>query len=305
MPKFSIIIPVYNVEPYIKKCLDSVTRQTYKDYEVIIINDGSTDKSMEIAKKYDFKIINQQNQGQSAARNKGIKNAKGEYIVFLDSDDTIEKDLLKKLDQATSDKPDVIRYQVRTTYEDKDAINYPEEGFDTCSGVDAFEKICHYHFVDAVALYCIKRKYYEEENFSFKEGTLHEDFRLIPVLIMKAKTVKSLSYIGYNYLQRNNSTMNSNDYQKTKRKVIDFYNHYKEMIKEIDKTKLDSKIFKSFIANSLILKITELQGNDYKEYKRKLKEEKVFDNVLTDTLPRKIKRVLLEISPKVFYKYNK
>ena len=302
MPKFSIIIPVYNVEPYIKKCLDSVTSQTYKDYEVIIINDGSTDKSMEIAKKYDFKIINQQNQGQSAARNKGIKNSKGEYIVFLDSDDTIEKDLLKKLDQATSDKPDVIRYQVRTTYEDKDAINYPEKAFDTCSGVEAFEKICHYHFVDAVALYCIKRKYYEEENFSFKEGTLHEDFRLIPVLIMKAKTVKSISYIGYNYLQRNNSTMYSNDYQKTKRKVIDFYNHYKEMIKEIDKTKLDSRIFKSFIANSLILKITELQGNDYKEYKRKLKEEKVFDNVLTDTLPRKIKRVLLEISPKIYYR---
>lgn len=302
MPKYSIIIPVYNVEAYIKKCLDSVVNQTYKDYEVIIINDGSTDHSMEIAKDYHFKIINQENKGQSAARNRGMKQAKGEYIVFLDSDDTIEKDLLKKLEKATTDKPDVIRYQVRTTFEEKDSVDYKEESFDTCSGVEAFEKICKYHFVDAVALYCVKRKYLEEENFSFKEGTLHEDFRLIPVLIMKAKKVKSISYIGYNYLQRNNSTMNSNNYQKTKRKVIDFYNHYKDMIKEIDKTNLDSRIFKSFIANSLILKITELKGKDYQEYKRKLKEEKVFDNILTDTFPRKIKRVLLEMSPKIYYR---
>lgn len=302
MPKFSVIIPVYNVEPFIKKCLDSMESQTFKDYEVIIINDGSTDKSMEIAKNYSFKMINQENKGQSAARNRGIKSAKGEYIVFLDSDDTIEKDLLKKLDQETKDYPDVIRYQVRTTYENREPIDYPEEAFDTCSGVEAFEKICNYHFVDAVALYAIKRKYYEEEHFSFKEGTLHEDFRLIPMLIMKAKKVKSISYIGYNYLQRNNSTMNSNDYQKTKRKVVDFYNHYKEMIKEIDQTDLDSRVFKSFIANSLILKVTELKGKDYKEYKKKLKEEKVLDNILADTVTRKIKKALLEISPKLYYK---
>ena len=93
MSKFSIIIPVYNVENYIKKCLDSVFAQTEKDYEVIVVNDGTKDNSMDIVKNYDVKIVNQKNQGLSEARNTGLKNAKGEYILFLDSDDYIEKNL--------------------------------------------------------------------------------------------------------------------------------------------------------------------------------------------------------------------
>lgn len=299
MPKFSIIVPVYNVEKYIKKCLDSIMNQSFKDYEVIVINDGTKDKSMDIVKKYDVKIINQENKGQSSARNHGIKEAKGEYIVFLDSDDTIERDLLKELNEVTKDKPDVVRFQVRETYENKENIEYKEEAFDTCEGEEAFSKICKYHFVEAVALYCVKREYYEKEKFTFAEGMLHEDFRLIPLLIIKAKKVKSISYIGYNYLQRENSTMNTTDYKKTKKKVEDFYNHYQYMIKEINKTKLDSKVFKSFISNSLILKVCELKGKDYKKYKKKLIEDKVFDNLLTDTFTRKIKKVLFRISPKM------
>ena len=97
MPKFSIIIPVYNVEKYLKKCLDSVFNQTYKDYEVIVVNDGTKDNSMDIVKDYDVKVINQKNQGLSAARNAGVKKATGEYLIFLDSDDYWEKDLLKEL----------------------------------------------------------------------------------------------------------------------------------------------------------------------------------------------------------------
>ena len=302
MPKFSIIVPVYNVEKYIKKCLDSIMNQSFKDYEVIVINDGTKDNSMDIVKKYDVKIINQENKGQSSARNHGIKEAKGEYIVFLDSDDTIEKDLLKELNDATKDKPDVVRFQVRETYENKEDIEYKEEAFDTCEGEEAFSKICKYHFVEAVALYCVRREYYEKEKFVFAEGMLHEDFRLIPLLIIKAKKVKSIPYIGYNYLQRENSTMNTTDYKKTKKKVEDFYNHYHYMMKEIEKLKVNANVFKSFIANSLILKITELEKKDYKEYKKKLKEDRVFDNILSDTIPRKIKKSILKIDPKLYYR---
>ena len=78
MPKFSIIIPVYNVEKYIEKCLDSVFNQTEDDYEVIVVNDGTPDNSIELIKDYNVKIINQKNQGLSAARNKGAEKAKGE-----------------------------------------------------------------------------------------------------------------------------------------------------------------------------------------------------------------------------------
>ena len=80
MPKFSIIIPVYDVEKYIKKCLDSVFNQTYNNYEVIVVNDGTKDNSMEIVKNYNVITINQKNQGLSMARNNGVKKAKGEYL---------------------------------------------------------------------------------------------------------------------------------------------------------------------------------------------------------------------------------
>ena len=98
--------------------------------------------------------------------------------------------------------------------------------------------------------------------------------------------------------------MSSNSYDKVLKKVEDFYHHYKYLIKEIDKTDLNSKIFKSFVANSLILKITELNNNDYNKYKNKLIEDKVFDNLLDDTLPRKIKKILIKISPKIYYKWR-
>ena len=116
---------------------------------------------------------------------------------------------------------------------------------------------------------------------------------------MKAKKVNSISYIGYNYFQRQGSIMSEKNYEKTKKKVMDFYNHYLYLIEEINKTSLDSKIYKSFIANSLVLKICELQGKDYQEYKKKLKKEKVYDNLLTDTFFRKIKKIGFQISPKL------
>lgn len=304
MPKFSIIIPVYNVEEYIKECLDSVMEQTYKDFEVIVVNDGTKDKSMDIVKKYKVKALNQENQGLSAARNNGAKHAKGEYILFLDSDDTIEKDLLKNLAEAIKDKPDVVRFQIQEMYEDKSKKEFKEEGFNTCKGEKAFSKICQYHFVENAWCYAIRRSYYEKEKYEFAKGMIHEDFGLIPLVIIKASRVKAMDYIGYNYRQRNNSIMSTKNYEKTKKKVDDFLKHYIFLTNEINKTKVDATVFKSFIANSLILKITELDRKDYKEYKKILKEEKVFDQLLTDSFGRKIKKVLLKISPKLYYRHK-
>ncbi len=304
MPKFSIIIPVYNVEEYIKKCLDSVFAQTEKDFEVIVVNDGTKDNSMEIAKKYKVKIINQENSGLSAARNRGVKEAKGEYLLFLDSDDYLEKNLLCEIKKSLKNNPDLVRFQIKEKYPDK-IVEYKERAFTGLSGEKAFKKITDYHFVENAWCYAIKRKYYLEENFEFKKGTIHEDFGLIPLVIIKAKVVNSISYIGYNYLQRQNSIMSSEDYDKTKKKVIDFYNHYQFLLKEIDKTSLNSNHFKSFISNSLILKITELKNKDYHRYLKILKQEKVFENLLVDTRTRRIKKLIIKISPKLYYKIMK
>ena len=102
MYKLSVIIPVYNVENYLRECLDSITSQTVKDIEIICIDDGSTDNSPKILKEYQkkdsrIKIITKENGGQASARNLGIKKAQGEYIAFIDSDDFIESEMLEKL----------------------------------------------------------------------------------------------------------------------------------------------------------------------------------------------------------------
>lgn len=300
MPTFSIIIPVYGVENYIKRCLDSVFAQTYGNVEVIVVNDGTKDNSMEIVKNYQVKIINQENAGLSAARNTGVKYATGDYIFFLDSDDYIEPDLLLEVSKMLDNNPDLIRFQIREVFEDNTPpIDYNEIGFLGIEGVEAFDRISRYHFVENAWSYIIRREYYLNNNFEFKVGTMHEDFGLMPLVIIKSRSVNSLNYIGYNYLQRQGSIMNNNDYEKTKKKVADFYNHYLFLLSEINKTNLRSDTFKSFIANSLIIKVCELEKEDYKAYKKKLKEDKVFDNLLTDSTVRKIKKIVFKINPKL------
>ena len=302
MPKFSIIIPVYNVEKYIKECLDSLKKQTYQDFEVIIINDGTKDKSMEIAKKYPYKIINQLNQGLSVARNNGVKHAKGEYIIFLDSDDYLEKDTLLKISESLSNNPDIVRFQIKEIYEDGIIKEYPEKAFHGLNGEEAFAKIVKYHFVENAWCYAIKRKYYQRKKFSFKPGTIHEDFGVIPLVVREAKIVNSINYIGYNYRQRQGSIMSNKDYTKIKKQVDDFYHHYKYLIKEIGQVKGNTKVFKSYIANSMLKKICELNLKDYSYYKKMLKKDGVEKNLLADTIPRKIKKIVVKISPRLYYR---
>ena len=306
MPKFSIIVPVYNVENYIKKCLDSIFDQTYKDYEVIVVNDGTKDNSMNIVNNYKVKIVTQKNQGLSAARNHGVEKAKGEYLIFLDSDDYWDKDLLLNLSESITNNPDVVRFQIKEVYENSDKeIEYKEQEFEGLDGVSAFNKIVKYHYVENAWCYAIKRSYYLKEKFSFKKGTIHEDYGLIPLVIIKAQSVNSISYVGYNYLQRQGSIMSTKNYEKTLKKVSDMYEHYHYLINEINKTNLDSKIFKSYVANSMILKTLELEPKEYKEYQKKLKGDKIFNNILSDTIPRKIKKIILKISPRLYYKVTK
>lgn len=301
MPKFSIVMPGYNVEKYIERAVDSVLNQSKKDFELIIVNDGSTDKTKEICdgfKDKKIKVIHKKNGGLSDARNEGVKKATGEYIIFMDSDDYWDKDLLKEITKSLSNNPDLVRFQIRTVDENNNQKDYPELAFESKSGEEAFSLITKYHFVENAWAYAIKREYYLKEKFEFKKGTIHEDYGLTPLIIIKASKVNSINYIGYNYCIRSNSLMTNTDYEKVKKKVKDFYDHYLFLNKEIEKVNVNKTIFKSFIANSLILKICELKGNDYKVYKNKLKEDKVLDNILSDSLSRKIKKIIIKLSPK-------
>ena len=304
--KFSLIIPAYNVEKYIKKCLDSVLNQTYNNYEIIIINDGSTDNTSKILESYKsnkkIKIINQENKGLSNARNTGVSNAKGDYILFIDSDDFIEKELLEILNKTIKDE-DLVRFQIKILDETNKIIKeYKEETFNNLNGIEAFNKLSKYNLVELAVCYAYKKDTFLKNNYKFEEKTYHEDFGLIPYIIISSKKVTSINYIGYNYLQRKNSIMNNTDYKKEIKKSNDVLKHYKNLIKWSQNIKGDLTIYKSFIANSVILKSLNLKEKDYKNYIKKLKEYKVYDNLLTNNKENKIKKILIKISPKLYYK---
>lgn len=306
MPKFSVIIPVYNTEKYLKKCLDSVFNQSFSDYEVIVVNDGSTDGSIDIINEYKVELINLEKKetiGPSYARNLGVSKAKGEYILFLDSDDYYEPDLLQKINDSLDSDYDLVRFDIQY---DKKGIKEKISGSNSTevynSGIAAFNGICSFSIVESPCCYAFNRKFFLNHGFEFKVGTLHEDFGLIPLVILNSKKVKCIDYVGYNYVIHDNSIMTSNSYDKVLKKANDFLEHFKFLKEECSKINGDLSIFKSYIANSVILKATTLKGDDYKKYLKELKKIGAFDMLLSDSFGRKIKKVLIKLNPNIYYK---
>ena len=301
MPKFSVIVPCYNVASYLDKCLESIFKQTNQDFEVICINDGSTDNTLDILNKYkdDIIIINQDNLGLSEARNNGINKASGKYLVFVDSDDSIEPKLLENLDRVTKNNPDLVRYGVNEIKNDSiTPINAPH--FNNLSGVDAFKEIVKNKYVDPAWLYAINREFYLKNNFTFMPRVYHEDFGLILKVIVKADKVTSIEYPGYNYLMREGSIMT--DPTKTNKKINDLLVLGRLLLTE----KTSSKEYYSYIANSLLSSYKNINDKTKKkEYVKNLKEFKIYKYLMKDTLPRKIKYLICKVSIKLYVKVMK
>lgn len=308
MVKFSIIIPVYNVENYIRKCLDSVVNQTYQNFEVILVCDISSDKSEEIADEYikkykNFKKLNVERVGLSVSRNVGIKEAKGKYLLLLDSDDFIEEKLLEILNDEFSkdDKLEIIRFQIQEVKGDV-ITKFNEEPFDVTDGISAFQKIVRYHYVENAWAYAYKTSFFKKNKFEFVKGCISEDYGLTPLVIAKAKYVKSIPYIGYNYVQRANSIMSDTDYSKKVKKMDDMFLQA-GLLKREFKNIGNNDTFMRFINNSLIYYSTTLKKQDYKKYKKRLKSENCFDFLPTDNLKHKIKGMIIKMSPWIFHHY--
>lgn len=297
--KFSIIIPVYNTEKYLKRCFDSVINQTYNDYEVIVINDGSTDNSMDVIKEYpDFKVINQKNQGLSEARNNGIKVSEGDYLIFLDSDDYIHEKLLETLNKKLK-KEDVVRYQAATFSDSKTEIHESlEKEFSSLKGPLAFKNITMCNFIEPAWLYAIKREYWNNSKFSFPKNRFHEDFGVIPEVIFKAKKVSSINFVGYYYYQRKNSIMNNLDYEKERKKCFDVLDIGLIELENISKTNVtlqEKSEFNHFIITSILQKGKSLNKEDKKNYRKIIHSKKLPDLLLDDTIKRKIKKIYYQI----------
>lgn len=220
MLKVSVIVPVYNVEQYLGKCIDSILRQTFQDFELILVDDGSTDRSSEICDHYaeqDQRIlaIHKENGGLSSARNAGFKEAKGEYTLFVDSDDTIRNTLLDDTVLiAEREKADMVIFNFASvdchgTVLADFPLNIPSDrvfNLSNCPDVlvaspTAWNKL-------------YRRSFLLNTGLQFPEGVWYEDLRTTPKLLACADRIYYYNRVEYYYLYRTGSTMHNGNIKK-------------------------------------------------------------------------------------------
>lgn len=223
--KISVVIPVYNVEKYIRECIESIINQTFKDIEIIVVNDGSKDNSIKIVEEYlsdkRLKIINKENRGLSSARNKGMKIARGEYIYFIDSDDFIEKDVLEVLYKNLElERFDIIFsnfsfYNDKTKKEKKSKFNFPFK--------ENINKGCYFLYNgEEINVWnrLYRKEFFKKYNFEFIEKIIHEDQDFGFKTILLAETIKYVENYGYKYrVGREGSIMSSQKKEKSLKSV--------------------------------------------------------------------------------------
>ncbi|MBA4685688.1 MAG: glycosyltransferase family 2 protein [Candidatus Galacturonibacter soehngenii] len=250
MIKVSIIVPIYNVEQYLERCLESLVNQTLKDIEIILVNDASPDRSDVIMKRYAEQYSNikniflKENLCAGGARNKGIEQACGEYIAFVDGDDYIDLDFCEKMYLEAIKTSSDMAYGVFCIIDESDQILsekllYPVE----FSGSITEGKKCG--FINKGFFSCgklFKTTIWKENKIEFAEGLKYEEAPTIPVFLMYAKKCCYVLESHYYYFKRSNSTMNSKnnmhhkDAQKTVLLLLEqmqrrgFYNDYKDAI---------------------------------------------------------------------------
>lgn len=283
----SVIVPVYNVEAYLEECLDSVKNQTYTDIEVILVNDGSKDNSQAICELYceqdsRFHLINQENQGQSAARNHGVKASIGELITFVDSDDVLSIKYQEVLNNYMNEDIDIVECNYRA---DRSVFNKLKEAENIQilfegNSEESVIKSCNYGVSYSPVCKLYRRKLLED--FPFLTGVIYEDiYHGIGVLKFIRKMVR-LDYVGYYYRKRPNSTMH-NQFSK---KNLDLFICCDKLV---DLFASDEKLI-SYIGKFLVQIVT----THHKDY---IKKDNPYQKLYEEKLRKYIK--LVEKSPKV------
>ena len=253
-PMFSIIIPVYKVEKYLSKCLESVKNQTYTDFEVILIDEGSPDYCPALCDSYArtdhrCKVIHQLNKGLSGARNTGLKVATGRYIYFLDSDDTIAITLLEKLTQVIeTQEVDIIGFSAVVT--SLNTICTLSTGRHT-NGVEKGIEIAQRRVpLSTVPLYCYRREFLKEKCLTFKEKIYYEDVLFTALVFLENPKVYYMDLPLYFYNKREESITTS---KATEKNYFDIVEICKLLIKvdksgwSFSKKKAFRNIMKSYI----------------------------------------------------------
>ena len=229
----SVIVPIYNVEEYLEECLESIRNQTYTNIEVILVNDGSTDGSREICESYcekdiRFRLINQENQGQSVARNRGFKESIGQYIMFVDSDDVVNTDVLEVLLPYMKTDVDIVECEMTREKEAFFLNKIPTIVFEGNSK----EAILNCIAFRAVKFCAFTKLYRREivEKIPFLEGYIYEDVFTGINYLNYIRKIIVVDYIGYYYRVRPNSTMTKSFNEKN----LDIFPIGKKLIESFD-----------------------------------------------------------------------
>ena len=329
MSKVSIIVPVYNTGAKLKKCLDSLVNQTVKDIEIIIINDGSTDNSEEVIKEYiknnskenedktesnssensnsvKIDFYSKENEGIAKTRNYGIEKATSDYILFVDSDDYIDIKLVEKLLPYIEQNIDLIKFKLQRVNENGEILEKTDGPvFEKTTGQEGFNELYSQDvLLDSPCVYLMKKELFKKNNFTFKR-TYHEDFGLMPLVIVSAKDMVSTPYYLYSYVQSSNSLMRNDDYSKTLKRIEDVWFHYDNAMNKIEKMNLEKTTkenIKIYYTNAVILKIYELKEEDQKQFIQEIKKRKMYKNIKARNLKQMVKRYLLKFNIKLYIK---
>lgn len=326
----SVIITAYNAEKTIEKCLNSILDTKYNNYEIVIVNDGSTDNTEDIIELFatdKIKYFSKPNTGVADSRNFGIEKANGDYITFVDSDDYVSSNYFENVDNYIEQGADlikrkgiiikeslkketeqVIQKQANTENNQKkveNAIKIEGATFELTTGEDAFNKLCFTDkYLDTLWSYIIKKSLLTDNNFKFENGRYHEDFGLLPLLILKANKVVSTNDYVYYYVQSENSIMREKNLPKTIKKAEDVLYHYDNilnLIKTYNLSKFTKENVGIYLTNAILLKIKELDGKDeYTKAKKwyicELKKRKIYKNIKARNLKQLIKKLILFIN---------
>lgn len=290
MPKVSVIIPVYNVEKYLRKCLDSVVNQTLTDIEIICVDDGSTDNSLAMLKEYAdkdnrIKIIDKENGGLSSARNAGMDVMNGEYCYFIDSDDWINLDTIEKLIKIMAENDvDVVVHGAQNIAEDKDCEEFANKTQEWFKNREKPNGVYDVPIdVNARVMAVAWNKLYKTEIINkyhcrFKEGVIHEDELFVWTYMVHCNKYYYLNEKLYYYLRRADSIIGKKN----------------DSIKMLDIVKIQNDIYRTVEKYKNI--------NDYQEYLTR-NYIKVVKGIFYD-LPKKYKKDALTMINGYFEEIN-
>lgn len=317
--RVSIIVPIYNVEKYLEECLESLVNQTLQEIEIILVVDGSTDGSETIARKYtdrynNIRMIVQENQGQSSARNAGMGVAQGKYVYFVDSDDYISLNAMELLYSTAEEKnAEVVLFDAEVfldnldkyEYTHMESASYYDRGENYNEVVTGQEMFCKMYknetYRSSVCLLFIKRKFLIEKKIEFYKGIIHEDELFTFRLLFDAQRVIHINEKLFHRRLRNGSTMTGS---KTRKHFEGCYVVIDNLILKYAELEMDEEMqrtFKQFIADNIVIGFNWFADMNVL-YRKQLRNEfiKLGEYARVDKYTRRL-YILLRISPS-FYK---